>query len=253
MHDDTKKLYAEVREVREEMLDDALDVILGGHTRPAAAASSLNELVVYNTTSFAWREVVWVPLAGGNSALRTQVAQLAADGKEGYALVHVACDGGVGTYARVGCVLLIQRSSQFLGRVGCVSFPPSLLLSPPLTVDARRRRYPLSREGEAGRVLQGIDRGAGPAAGVGARGAGLPALSRESLYSFRPSSSSHRHLHLLRTPCTLALTTMLRTQRTYNPPARADHWRFTRTRLARAQHCRILSSRCFNFTEEISM
>ncbi|KAJ7025992.1 hypothetical protein C8F04DRAFT_1262635 [Mycena alexandri] len=90
MHDDTKKLYAEVREVREEMLDDALDVILGGHTRPAAAASSLNELVVYNTTSFAWREVVWVPLAGGNSALRTQVAQLAADGKEGYALVHVA-------------------------------------------------------------------------------------------------------------------------------------------------------------------
>ncbi|KAJ7020033.1 glycosyl hydrolases family 38 N-terminal domain-containing protein [Mycena alexandri] len=92
VYDDAEKLYAEVREACEEMLDDALDVILGGHTRPAAVASTLDALVAYNTTFFARREVVRVPLPSGNRALRTQVAQLSADGKEGYAVVH--CAGG---------------------------------------------------------------------------------------------------------------------------------------------------------------
>ncbi|KAJ7846613.1 glycoside hydrolase family 38 protein [Mycena olivaceomarginata] len=74
VYDDAEKLYEEVREAGEKMLDDALDVILGGHTRVPG--------------------VVQVPLpAAGDSALRTQVAQLAADGKTGYAVVHSAGGG----------------------------------------------------------------------------------------------------------------------------------------------------------------
>ncbi|KAJ7872246.1 glycoside hydrolase family 38 protein [Mycena leptocephala] len=95
VYDDAEKLYAEVRAAGEEMLEDALDVILGGFTQPAAAATALEQLVAYNTTFFPRREVVRVPLPGGanvNSALRGQVAQLAADGTEGYAVVH--CAGG---------------------------------------------------------------------------------------------------------------------------------------------------------------
>jgi alpha-mannosidase len=95
VYDDAEKLYAEVRAAGEEMLEDALDVILGGFTQPAAAATALEQLVAYNTTFFPRREVVCVPLPGGanvNSALRGQVAQLAADGTEGYAVVH--CAGG---------------------------------------------------------------------------------------------------------------------------------------------------------------
>ncbi|KAF8155248.1 glycoside hydrolase family 38 protein [Mycena galopus ATCC 62051] len=90
VYDDAEKLYAEVREACQEMLDDALDVILGGDSQPASVASvaELDQLVAYNTTFFPRREVVQVPLPAGNSALRTQVAQLAADGKTGYALVH---------------------------------------------------------------------------------------------------------------------------------------------------------------------
>ncbi|KAF7337346.1 Glycoside hydrolase family 38 protein [Mycena sanguinolenta] len=97
VYDDAEKLYAEVREACEEMIDNALDVVLGGHTQrlgaaAAAAVTDLNQLVAYNTTPFPRCEVVQVPLPAGNSALRTQVAQLAADGKTGYAFVN--CEGG---------------------------------------------------------------------------------------------------------------------------------------------------------------
>ncbi|KAJ6509062.1 hypothetical protein C8R45DRAFT_1090173 [Mycena sanguinolenta] len=99
VYDDAEKLYAEVREACEEIIDDALDVILGGHTQrlgaaAAAAVTDLDQLVAYNrdTTPFPRCEVVQVPLPAGNSALRTQVSQLAADGKTGYAFVN--CEGG---------------------------------------------------------------------------------------------------------------------------------------------------------------
>jgi alpha-mannosidase len=96
VYDDAEKLYEEVREAGEKMLDDALDVILGGHTRVPGVSSvtELDQLVAYNTTFFPRREVVQMPLpAAGDSALRTQVAQLAADGKTGYAVVHSAGGG----------------------------------------------------------------------------------------------------------------------------------------------------------------
>ncbi|KAJ7639802.1 glycoside hydrolase family 38 protein [Mycena polygramma] len=97
VYDDAEALYAEVRVAGQKMLDDALDVILGGSTQPATTATALDQLVAYNTTFFPRREVVRVPLPGGanataNSLLRGQVAQLAADGSEGYAVVH--CAGG---------------------------------------------------------------------------------------------------------------------------------------------------------------
>ncbi|KAJ7781792.1 glycoside hydrolase family 38 protein [Mycena maculata] len=94
VYDDAEKLYEEVREDGEKMLDDALDVILGGAQRlgPATAIASLDRIVAYNTTFFPRREVVRLPLAGGSAALKAQVAQVSADGTEGYAVVH--CAGG---------------------------------------------------------------------------------------------------------------------------------------------------------------
>ncbi|KAJ7199975.1 glycoside hydrolase family 38 protein [Mycena pura] len=88
VYDDAEKLYAEVRQDAEAMLDDALDVILGC-AAPAAHAMALDQLAAYNTTFFPRREVVRVPIAGG---LGAQVAQLSADGKEGYTVVD--CAGG---------------------------------------------------------------------------------------------------------------------------------------------------------------
>ncbi|KAJ6546194.1 glycoside hydrolase family 38 protein [Mycena vulgaris] len=93
VYDDAEKLYAEVRKDGDKMLDDALDVIFGGARRlTGATTASLDQIVAYNTTFFPRREVVVLPLMGGASALKGQVAQVSADGAEGYAVVH--CAGG---------------------------------------------------------------------------------------------------------------------------------------------------------------
>ncbi|KAF7312531.1 Glycoside hydrolase family 38 protein [Mycena indigotica] len=86
VYDDAEKLYAEVKKDGKKMIDDALDVILGG-VQPAASAKTLDELVAYNTTFFPRREVVCLPVTT-TAGLRSQVAQLSADGTEGYAVVN---------------------------------------------------------------------------------------------------------------------------------------------------------------------
>ncbi|KAJ6573329.1 glycoside hydrolase family 38 protein [Mycena sp. CBHHK59/15] len=93
VYDDAEKLYAEVRKDGEKMLDDALDVILGGAQRITHEThiAALDQVVAYNTTFFPRREVVRLPL-GASGALRTQVAQMSSDRTEGYAVVH--CAGG---------------------------------------------------------------------------------------------------------------------------------------------------------------
>ncbi|KAF7327956.1 Glycoside hydrolase family 38 protein [Mycena kentingensis (nom. inval.)] len=89
-YDDAEQLYSEVRKDGKKMLDDALDVILGGvQLQSARHAQTLDQLVAYNTTFFPRREVISVPVTG---ALRSHVAQLSTDGKEGYAVVD--CKGG---------------------------------------------------------------------------------------------------------------------------------------------------------------
>ncbi|KAJ6460174.1 galactose mutarotase-like domain-containing protein [Mycena sanguinolenta] len=113
VYDDAEKLYAEVREACEEIIDDALDVILGGHTQrlgaaAAAAVTDLDQLVAYNMTPFSRCDVVQVPLPAGNSALRTQVAQLAADGKIG--------DGGVGALACPSWAMYTNGGDHFVLR-----------------------------------------------------------------------------------------------------------------------------------------
>ncbi|KAJ6452571.1 galactose mutarotase-like domain-containing protein [Mycena sanguinolenta] len=79
VYDDAEKLYAAVREACEEIIENARDGILGGHTQRrlgAAVAAAVNDL-----------DQLSLPVFAGSSALRTQVAQLAADGKTGYAFV----------------------------------------------------------------------------------------------------------------------------------------------------------------------
>ncbi|KAJ7113587.1 galactose mutarotase-like domain-containing protein, partial [Mycena epipterygia] len=72
VYDDAEKLCA-------KMIDDALDRLVG--------ATALEQVVAYKTF-LARREVVRLPLAPGASALKAQVAQVSADGREGHAVVH---------------------------------------------------------------------------------------------------------------------------------------------------------------------
>ncbi|KAJ7467473.1 glycoside hydrolase family 38 protein [Mycena latifolia] len=79
VYDDAEKLYAEVRKDGVEMLDEALDVLLGGK-RPGQGQG---QVVAYNTTPFARREVVSLPPGA---------AQMQAEGA-GYAVVQCAGAG----------------------------------------------------------------------------------------------------------------------------------------------------------------
>jgi alpha-mannosidase len=82
---DAEQLYAEVAKDGKELLDEALQVILG------MAPSNVNvesRLVGYNTTPFSRRDVVAVPLTKKSPAsLKSQMAQISKDGDTGYALM----------------------------------------------------------------------------------------------------------------------------------------------------------------------
>ncbi|KAJ7846611.1 hypothetical protein B0H14DRAFT_3454301 [Mycena olivaceomarginata] len=80
-YDDTGKLYEEVREAGEKMLDDALGVILGGHTRVPgmSSATELNQLVA---RAFRGR---WKAVGAGGAA---------GHGAVGFTHVSVYTNGG---------------------------------------------------------------------------------------------------------------------------------------------------------------
>ncbi|CAK5279299.1 unnamed protein product [Mycena citricolor] len=94
VYDDAEVLYGEVRKDSEALIDEALDVILGGNVSPASHATALSQLVAYNTTPFARREVVSVGLTRGAGLMKSQVVQMSSDGKEGYAVVQCAAGAG---------------------------------------------------------------------------------------------------------------------------------------------------------------
>lgn len=99
VYEDAEKLYAEVRADTEALTEDALRVIYPGSCPLSSASSGPQTLFAHNTTPFARRDIVRVPLSSG-------VLQMTSDGKEGY----VVMEGGLGG----GLVLPSQISAQEL-------------------------------------------------------------------------------------------------------------------------------------------
>ena len=107
VYDDAEKLYAEVRGDTEALTEEALRVIypdsLPLSSASAVASSGPPTLFAHNTTPFARRDIVRVPLGGISNG---NVLQTTSDGKEGY----VVLEGGPGG----GLVLPSQISAQDL-------------------------------------------------------------------------------------------------------------------------------------------
>ena len=95
VYDDAEKLYAEVRTDTEALTEEALRVIYPD-SRPlslSSPASGSTTIFAHNTTPFARRDVVRVPLGGEiNNA---SVLQTTSEGKEGYVVLEGFAGGGL--------------------------------------------------------------------------------------------------------------------------------------------------------------
>lgn len=98
VYDDAEKLYAEIREDVDALLEEAFGALLNksvpiSQEKPAKSLESSGSLVAINTTFFPRRDVVKIPLRGASSALKTKVVQTSLDGSIGYALMDCS-EGG---------------------------------------------------------------------------------------------------------------------------------------------------------------
>ncbi|KAI0248419.1 glycoside hydrolase family 38 protein [Lactifluus subvellereus] len=104
VYDDAEKLYAEVRTDTEALIDNALRVLYPGSLplSSAASVSASGPLTVFahNTTPFARRDIVRVPLAGGGAG-SGDVLQTTSDGKEGYVVLEGRAGGGLALPSQV--------------------------------------------------------------------------------------------------------------------------------------------------------
>ena len=87
VYEDAEKLYAEVRVVCTGLLEDAFGILFPQST-PLLSPSTSEKIVAFNPTSFERYDVTKIPLSGNATRLKTQVVQVSADGKFGYALIH---------------------------------------------------------------------------------------------------------------------------------------------------------------------
>lgn len=94
VYDDAEKLYAEVRTDTEALTEEALRVIYpDSHPLSLSSASGPTTIFAHNTTPFARRDIVRVPLGGEiNNA---SVLQTTSEGKEGYVVLEGFAGGGL--------------------------------------------------------------------------------------------------------------------------------------------------------------
>ncbi|KAF9447763.1 glycoside hydrolase family 38 protein, partial [Macrolepiota fuliginosa MF-IS2] len=101
VYDDAEKLYAEVSESGESLLDEALSILFPDSV-PLAASSKLkymkghSKIIGYNTTFLPRWDIIKIPLSTVNSSLKAQVMQASDDGKEGYAVMQTGARSRVG-------------------------------------------------------------------------------------------------------------------------------------------------------------
>ena len=106
VYDDAEKLYAEVRADTDAVVDKALRVLYPGSLPLSSPTSGKLTFFAHNTTPFARRDVVRVPLGEGGICSENVLLQKTNDGKGGY----IVLEGGVGS----GLVLPSQISAADL-------------------------------------------------------------------------------------------------------------------------------------------
>jgi alpha-mannosidase len=90
VYDDAEQLYSEVRKDCQALLEDALGVLLSDSV-PLSGNSSISQpfnVIAVNTTSFARRDIVKIPISGPSENLLPKPAQTTVDGKDGYLLLQ---------------------------------------------------------------------------------------------------------------------------------------------------------------------
>jgi alpha-mannosidase len=99
VYKDAEKLYAEVRADTETLVDKALAVLYPSSLplSSAVSASTSGPLTVFahNTTPFARRDVVRVPLGERGISSGNVLLQKTSDGKEGYVMLEGGAGGGL--------------------------------------------------------------------------------------------------------------------------------------------------------------
>lgn len=101
VYDDAEKLYAEVKESGESLLDEALSILFPdsfplGLAKYKYSRNSYTKIIGYNTTFFPRWDIIKIPLQSVNSALKAQIMQASDDGKEGYAVMYNNGESQVG-------------------------------------------------------------------------------------------------------------------------------------------------------------
>lgn len=99
VYKDAEKLYGEVRTDAEGLIDNALRVLYPGSLPLSSAASAPPPsgpltIFAHNTTFFARRDIVRVPLGKGGID-PASVLQTTGDGKEGYVILEGGAGGGL--------------------------------------------------------------------------------------------------------------------------------------------------------------
>jgi alpha-mannosidase len=98
VYEDAEKLYAEVRRDTEALTEEALCVIYPD-SLPLSSVTPSGPLTLFahNTTPFARRDIVRVPLACTGNVLQTT-----SDGKEGYVVLEGGPGGGLVLPSQIG-------------------------------------------------------------------------------------------------------------------------------------------------------
>jgi alpha-mannosidase len=102
VYDNAEKLYAEVRQDGESLLEEAFEALFQKSV-PLSSDATLKasdvpgDLVAFNTTFFPRRDVVKIPLRGAASQLKSKVVQTSVDGNVGYALMDNSGGGSLAT------------------------------------------------------------------------------------------------------------------------------------------------------------
>jgi alpha-mannosidase len=105
VYEDAEKLYAEVRTDTETLVDRALAVLYPSSLPLSSAVpTSTGPLTVFahNTTPFARRDVVRVPLGERGISSGNVLLQKTSDGKEGYVVLECGAGGGLVLPSQIG-------------------------------------------------------------------------------------------------------------------------------------------------------
>ncbi|KAF8549819.1 glycoside hydrolase family 38 protein [Imleria badia] len=90
VYDDAEQLYSEVRKDCQALLEDAFGVLLSDSV-PLSGDSSISQpfnVVAVNTTPFARRDIIKIPMSGAGQNLLPGSVQTSVDGNHGYVLLQ---------------------------------------------------------------------------------------------------------------------------------------------------------------------